>query len=132
MTKNVFIIKCDKKIFQKNFRKKKNSEVINKHEIINKIPSKDLSNSYIPEIVKYQIIKKINSFKESKKINFLYLLSEDINVDSIDEFKKIFKNCQYLTYYHLITDEILHLYDKDLREKLNSIELIEDDKNQFI
>jgi len=128
MTKNVFIIKCDKKIFQKNFRKMKNSEAINKHEIINKISSRDLSNAYIPEIVKYQIVKKINLFKESKKINFLYLLSEDVNVDSINEFKKIFKNCQYPTYYHLITDEVLHLYDTDLRDKFNSIELIEDDK----
>ena len=61
MIKNVFIVKCDRDIFEKIFSKKKNSDVINHHDIRERLTNNDLYKiPPSPEIIQYQIMKKIN------------------------------------------------------------------------
>ena len=84
MIKNVFIVKCERDIFERLFSKNKNSDVINHHDIREKLTNNDLYKTPpSSEIIQFQIMKKINSFNKCKKSEFIYFYREEISEDFI-------------------------------------------------
>ena len=105
MTKNVFIVKCDRDVFEKNFSKKRNSDVINHHEIREKLTNNDLYKTPpSPEIIQYQIMKKINSFTRCKKSEFIYLYREEITREFVEGVKTLFSTNDFQINFHLVID----------------------------
>jgi len=125
MIKNVFIVKCDRENFEKNFSKKRNSDIINHNDIRERLTNNDVFKSPpSPEIVQFQIIKRINSFTRCKKSEFLFFYQEDLTSGFVDGLKTLFSSCEYPINYHLVTDDS----DIEFREKFYSIQTMEYDK----
>jgi hypothetical protein len=125
MIKNVFIVKCDREKFEKNFSKKRNSDIINHNDIRERLTNNDVFKSPpSPEIIQFQIIKRINSFTRCKKSEFLFFYQEDLTSDFVDGLKKLFSSCEYSINYHLVTDDS----DIKFKEKFYSIQTMEYDK----
>ena len=125
MIKNVFIVKCDRENFEKNFSKKRNSDIINHNDIRERLTNNDVFKSPpSPEIVQFQIIKRINSFTRCKKSEFLFFYQEDLTSDFVDGLKSLFSSCEYPINYHLVTDG----EDVEFQEKFYSIQKMEYDK----
>ena len=125
MIKNVFIVKCDRENFEKNFSKKRNSDIINHNDIRERLTNNDVFKSPpSPEIVQFQIIKRINSFTRCKKSEFLFFYQEDLTSGFVDGLKSLFSSCEYPINYHLVTDDS----EIEFREKFYSIQTMEYDK----
>jgi hypothetical protein len=126
MTKNIFIVKCDRETFEKNFSKKRNSDVINHNDIRERLTNNDVFKTPpSSEIVQFQIIKRINSFTRCKKSEFLFFYQEDLTEEFIEGLKILFSSCEYPINYHLVTtDEEI---ENKLNEKFSSIQKIEYD-----
>jgi hypothetical protein len=105
LSKNVFIVKCDLPFFVESFSRKKNSEIINHHEIRHKLTNTDVFKTPpTNEIVNFQIIKKLNTFKEGKKSEFLFIYQDYVNDEFISNIKEFFSNSSYPVKYHLLID----------------------------
>jgi hypothetical protein len=125
MIKNVFIVKCDRENFEKNFSKKRNSDIINHNDIRERLTNNDVFKSPpSPEIVQFQIIKRINSFTRCKKSEFLFFYQEELTSGFVDGLKTLFSSCEYPINYHLVTDDL----EIEFREKFYSIQTMEYDK----
>jgi len=126
ITKNVFIVSCERNKFEKYFSKKRNSDVINWKEIKDKLTNNDaLKIPPSTEIVEFQVIKKINSFSKCKRLEFLYYYTEEVTDNMIQSIKTFFKNCQYPVNYHLITNE---LNEFDITDNFEYVQITENDK----
>lgn len=125
MIKNVFVVNCDRKNFEKNFTKKKNSDIINHDDIRERLTNNDaFKTAPSSEIIQFQIIKKINSFTKCKKSEFLFFYQDDLSMDFVDGLKKLFSSCEYDINFHLVTDES----DLEINEKFHTIQKMEYDK----
>ena len=110
MTKNVFIVKCDRDVFEKIFSKKRNSDVINHHDIRERLTNNDLYKTPpSPEIIQFQIMKKINSFTKCKKSAFIYLYREEISKEFVDGVKNLFSSSENPVNFHLVTDHQIEI-----------------------
>jgi hypothetical protein len=106
LSKNVFIVKCDLSLFNESFSRKKNSEIINHHEIRQRLTNNDVFKTPpTDEIVNFQIIKKLNNFKECKKTEFLFFFQDSVNDDFVSRLKDFFLGSDYPIHYHLLTDQ---------------------------
>lgn len=115
MTKNVFIVKCERDIFEKIFSKKRNSDVINHHDIRERLTNNDLYKTPpSPEIIQFQIMKKINSFTKCKKSEFIYLYREEISKEFVDGVKNLFSSSENPINFHLVTDEDIEITNDDM------------------
>ena len=126
ITKNVFIVNCDRDKFEKFFSKKRNSDIINWKEIKDKLTNNDALK--IPpsmQIVEFQVIKKINSFSKCKRLEFLYYYTERINDEIIQNLKNFFSSCKFPVNYHLITND---LNEFDIVNDFESVQILENDK----
>lgn len=124
-SKNVFLVKCDLLLFSDTFSKKKNSDVINQHDIRQKLTNNDVFK--IPpteDIVNFQIIKKLSNFKICNKTEFLFIYQEEIKTKFIDQLKEFFSDSNYPINYHLLLDEEIKL--KKIKNLVNSIQFIDD------
>jgi hypothetical protein len=127
MTKNVFIVKCNREKFEKYFSKKKNSDVINHHDIRERLTNNDVFRTPpTPEIVQFQIVKRINSFTKCKSSEFLFLYREELTTDFIDGIKDLFHPCDFEINYHLVTDD--EAISNRISKKFNSVQKMEYDK----
>jgi hypothetical protein len=130
MSKNVFVVKCDKVVFEKNFSRKKNSDIINRYEIRQKLINNDSSkNPPSEEIVNFQIIKKLNVFKECKKTEFVYFVRESIDSNFVSTLKNLFTRCDIPVFFHLLSDVEV---EEMIKESFNSVQILEYDKNGII
>jgi hypothetical protein len=127
ITKNVFIVNCERERFEKFFSKKRNSDVINWKDIRDKLTNNDaLKIPPTKQIIEFQIIKKFNSFSKCKRMEFLYYYVDKVSDDIINEVKGFFRNCQFPVNYHVITS-VDQEFDSILND-FNSVQLVEDDK----
>lgn len=125
-SKNVFIVKCDREIFEKVFIKKKNSEIINRGEIFQKLTNKDIDKSPpSEEIVDFHVIKKLNSFRECKRTEFVFYLVEQVNDIIIETLHEHLETSHVPVFFHLLVDSVV---DETMIEKFSSIQKIEYDK----
>ena len=130
VSKNVFIVKCDISLFESNFSRKKNSEIINHLEIRQRLTNNDVfKNPPTDDIVQFQIMKKLNSFKDCKKTEFLFFYRDSVDGSFIDALKEIVNQSEFPVNYHLLLES--DIKDSKLKKKFNSIQFMErDDKNR--
>jgi len=127
MSKNIFIVQCDLPTFEKNFSRKKNTEVINRHEVYQKLTNNDISKTPpTEEIVNYLIINKLNNFRACKKTEFVFIHMEEINKKFINKIKRFFENIDNPVFYHLLMKE--DLKNPKLLDEFNTFQHLEDDK----
>jgi hypothetical protein len=106
LSKNVFIVKCDLSLFSDSFSRKKNSEIINHHDIRQRLTNNDVFKSPpTDEIVNFQIIKRLNNFKECKKTEFLFIYQESIDDGFVSRLKNFFTDSEFAIHYHLLIDQ---------------------------
>ena len=128
MSKNVFIVRCDRETFERSFTRKKNSDIINHYEIHQKLTNNDSSKTPpSDEIVNYQIVKRLNSFRECRKTEFVFVLREKIDQNFIIRLKDFFGECFVPVFYHLLVDK--ELKDKKLIKEFNTVSVLDHDKN---
>jgi hypothetical protein len=105
LSKNVFIVKCDISLFNESFSRKKNSEIINHHDIRQRLTNNDVFKSPpTDEIVNFQIIKKLNNFKDCKKTEFLFIYQDNVNPEFVNRLKGFFKDSEFPVLYHLLVE----------------------------
>ena len=105
LSKNVFIVKCDISRFNESFSRKKNSEIINHHDIRQRLTNNDVFKSPpTDEIVNFQIIKKLNNFKDCKKTEFLFIYQDNVNPEFVNRLKGFFKDSEFPVLYHLLVE----------------------------
>lgn len=128
MSKNVFIVKCDRDTFERSFTRKKNSEIINYYEVHQKLTNND-SNKTPPteEIVNFQIVKKLNNFRDCRKTEFVFFLRERIDRDFVVRLKDFFDDCFVPVYYHLLIDS--DVKDKKMLKEFHSVQHLDHDKS---
>lgn len=124
LSKNVFIVKCDLPLFVDSFSRKKNSEIINHHEIRQRLTNNDVFKSPpTNEIVNFQIIKKLNNFKDCKKTEFLFIYQDYVNDEFIDNIKDFFSDSSYPVKYHLLIDR--ETKSSKVKKHFSSIQVID-------
>jgi hypothetical protein len=107
ITKNVFIVNCEKKVFEDYFSRKRNSDIINHHEIKQRLTNNDVFKTPpSPEVIEFQIIKRLNSFGKCKKSEFLFFFADSVNKDLIESLKSIFGECEFPINYHLLLENL--------------------------
>lgn len=105
ITKNVFIVNCDRSVFEGYFSRKRNSDIVNYHEIQKRLTNNDVFKTPpSKEVVEFQIIKRLNSFSKCKKTEFLFFFSDNVNVDIMESLKSVFSECEFPVNYHLLLD----------------------------
>jgi len=128
MSKNVFIVRCDRETFEKSFTRKKNSEVINHYEIHQKLTNNDSSKTPpTDEIVNFQIVKKLNNFRDCRKTEFIFVLREKIDKDFVFRLKNFFDGCFVPVFYHLLSD--MEVKDRRIIKEFHSVQSLDYDKN---
>lgn len=129
--KNVFIVNCKLEIFEKNFCRKKNSDLINHHEIRKKLTNSD-STKLPPneEIVNCQIIKKLNAFRSCKKTEFVFIYQEIIDCQFIKDLKSFLGTCITPSFFHLLVENDEINLDENIKNEFNTISVIDYDKNK--
>lgn len=128
MSKNVFIVRCDRDTFEKSFIRKKNSEVINHYEIFQKLTNNDSSKTPpTDEIVNFQIVKKLNNFRDCRKTEFIFVLREKIDRDFVIRLKNFFDGSFVPVFYHLLSD--MEVRDRKIIKEFHSVQSLDYDKN---
>lgn len=126
-SKNVFLVLCDRDIFERIFFKKKNSDIINRYDIHQKLTNNDISKTPpTEEIVNYQISKRLNSFRDCRRTEFIFFLNDKINVEFINNLKKFLKNSHVPIFYHLLLDQ--EIEDFEIIKEFNTVQYLENDK----
>lgn len=122
--KNVFIVSCTEYNFNKLQKIKKKSDIINPYLIKYKLMEKNRVPS--EEIVSYNIIKKINTFKHCKTSQFIYYYNIEISDLFLKEIKRLFNNSEYEIFYHLLIDNsINHEKLEKIIQEFDSVQYIE-------
>jgi hypothetical protein len=123
VSKNVFIVKCDLSVFTDNFARKKNSEIINHHEIRQRLTNNDVFKTPpTDEIVHFQIIKRLNNFKECKKTEFLFIFQERVEDNFVSGIKTFFEDSEYPVHYHLLLES--ELKNTRLKKQFNTVQIM--------
>lgn len=127
--KNIFLVVCDEDFFNEEFSRKKISDIINYFEIKKRLTNNDLlKNEPTKNIVEFHIIKKLNSFANCKKREFLYFYSKNVTKRLIENIKGIFSTCEYPVKFHLLIDNNKKI-DQEIFESFDEIGYLENDKN---
>jgi hypothetical protein len=123
VSKNIFIVKCEPSFFSDSFSRKKNSEIINHYEIRQRLTNNDVfKNPPTDEIVHFQIVKRLNNFKECKKTEFLFLYQDKVDDGFIIRLKKFFDDSEYPVHYHLLLES--EIKNARLKKHFNSVQIM--------
>ena len=124
ISKNIFVVNCDKITFEKSFSRKRNSDIINYHEIKQRLTNNDVFKSPpSDDIVEFQIIKKLNSFRKCRKTEFLFFYIDDVNQSFVTNLKTLFGECEFPVNFHLLVDPAQPL--PKFHVEFNSVQKIE-------
>lgn len=111
-------------LFIDSFSRKKSSEIINHHEIRQRLTNNDVfKTAPTDEIINFQIIKRLNNFKECKRSEFLFIYQDDIHTEFINSIKEFFKGSEIPINYHLLLDEDIR--NKRIKKVFNSVQIID-------
>jgi len=124
INKNVFIVNCEKSVFEESFSRKRNSDIINHYEIKQRLTNNDVFKTPPSnEIVEYQIIKKLNSFGKCKKTEFLFFFAETVNDSILNGIKSVFSDCEFPVIYNLLVEDPDKVKIKN--QEFNSVQRLE-------
>jgi len=106
ISKNIFVVTCNKSIFEDSFSRKRNSDIINYHEIKKRLTNNDvLKSPPSDDVIEFQIIKKLNAFIKCRKTEFLFFHADEVDYALINNLKTLFSDCEYPVHFHLLVDD---------------------------
>lgn len=128
ISKNVFIVNCDRDKFESYFSRKRNSDIINHHEIRQRLTNNDIFKTPpSQDVVEFQIIKRLNSFCKCKKSEFLFFYVDNLESNLISNIKEQFIYCDFPVNYHLLIDQ--DLTPPKFAKEFDTIQKLEKDIN---
>lgn len=123
-SKNIFVVNCNKELFENSFSRKRSSDIINHYEISQRLTNNDVFK--IPpskEIIEYQIIKKLHSFKRCKKTEFLFFYADSLSKKLLINLKSIFSQSEIPVNFHLLIENAEEF--SEMHNEFNSIQILE-------
>ncbi len=129
-SKNIFLIDCEYSRFVEYFSRKRNSDLIDPIEIHKRLTNNDVMK--IPpseDIVEFHMSKKLNSFSNCRKSEFLYFYSKNISEDLIKNLKSFFSRCEFPVNFYLLQEDGTAL--PHFHQEFKSVQFLEDDKDGF-
>ena len=90
MPQEFVIVHCSLKEFNDNFKKRKDAEIINYHDIMAKLENNDIYKN-VPDrsVIEYYIVKRINHVLSNPKIHTVYYFLENLELEIIQAIKRI-------------------------------------------
>ncbi len=126
MTQEFVIVHCSLKEFNDNFKKRKDAEIINYHDIMAKLENNDIYKN-VPDrsVIEYYIVKRINHVLSNSKINKVYYFLENLELEIIQSVKRIVGYKEGLEYtLMLIEDDDID----DIKSEFDTIQILKNDK----
>ena len=126
MTQEFVIVHCSLKEFTDNFKKRKDAEIINYHDIMAKLENNDIYKN-VPDrsVIEYYIVKRINHVLSNSKINKVYYFLENLELEIIQSVKRIVGYKEGLEYtLMLIEDDDID----DIKSEFDTIQILKNDK----
>jgi hypothetical protein len=124
ISKNIFVVSCEKSKFETIFSRKRNSDIINYHEIRQRLTNNDVFKTPpSKEVVEFQIIKKLNSFSKCRKTEFLFFYMDNITSEFLSYLKSLFSECEFPVNYHLLLENDTKI--PKIHKEFNSVQLLE-------
>jgi flagellar biosynthesis chaperone FliJ len=125
-TQEFVIVHCSLKEFNDIFKKRKDAEIINYHDIMAKLENNDIYKN-VPDrsVIEYYIVKKINHVLANSKVNTIYYFLENLELEIIQSVKRIVGYKENLEYtLMLIEDDDID----DIKNEFDTIQILKNDK----
>ena len=124
ISKNIFVVNCDKSKFESVFSRKRNSDIINYYEIRQRLTNNDVFKCPpSSDIVEFQIIKKLNAFSKCRKTEFLFFYVDNLSNDFLNYLKSIFTECEFPVNFHLLLEKDQSV--PKIHTEFNSVQILE-------
>ena len=126
ISQKFIIVHCSLKEFNKNFKKNRNVEIINYHDVMAKLENNDVYKN-VPDrsVIEYYIVKRINNVIHNKKASKIYYFLENLELDVIKSIKRVIGYQENLEYeLMLIDDDDID----DIKHEFDTIQMINHDK----
>ena len=125
MTQKFVIVHCSLKEFNKNFKKNRDIEIINYHDIMAKLENNDVYKN-VPDrsVIEYYIVKRINNIVNSGKASKIYYFLENLELDIIKAVKRIVPSVNIEYELLLIEDDDID----DIKHEFDTIQILNHDK----
>jgi len=119
--KEFVIVHCSLKLFNENFKKNSEEEIVNYHDIMSKLENNDIYKN-VPDrkIIEYYIIRKISNIIHSKKTSRIYYFLENLELDIIQSLKKVINQKTLKYKLLLIEDDDID----DIKQEFDTIEIV--------
>ncbi len=120
------IVHCSLKEFNKNFKKNRDVEIINYHDVMAKLENNDVYKN-VPDrsVIEYYIVKRINNVVKGRKVSTIYYFLENLELNVIRSIKRIIGYQENLEYeLMLIDDDDID----DIKHEFDTIQIINHDK----
>ena len=124
--KDFVIVHCSLKEFNENFKKRKNAEIINYHDIVSKLENNDIY-KHVPDrsVVQYYIVKRINQLINNPKVPTIYYFLENLELPIIKSIKRISGGEFHFNWkLMLIEDDDID----DIKSEFDTIQILKNDK----
>ena len=125
MTKEFVIVHCSLKEFNDNFKKLKNAEIINYHDIMAKLENNDIYNN-VPDrdVIEFYIRRRINQVLNSGKVSTIYYFLENLQLEIIQSIKSTINNDSLEYKLMLIEDDDID----DIKSEFDTNQILKNDK----
>jgi hypothetical protein len=126
LTQKFIIVHCSLKEFNKNFKKNRDVEIINYHDVMAKLENNDVYKN-VPDrsVIEYYIVKRINNVINGNKVSKIYYFLENLELDVIKSIKRVIGYQENLEYeLMLIDDDDID----DIKHEFDTIQIINHDK----
>jgi len=125
-TQKFIIVHCSLKEFNKNFKKNRDVEIINYHDVMAKLENNDVYKN-VPDrsVIEYYIVKRINNVINGKKVSKIFYFLENLELDVIKSIKRVVGYQENLEYeLILIDDDDID----DIKHEFDTIQIINNDR----
>ena len=118
------IVHCSLKEFNENFKKRKDVEIINYHDVMAKLENNDVYKN-VPDrsIIEYYIIRRINHVLNSKRNGRIFYFLENLDLKIIQSLKKAISNNELEYRLVLIEDDDID----DIKREFDTIQILKSD-----
>ena len=125
MAQQFIIVHCSLKEFNDNFKKIKNAEIINYHDIMAKLENNDIYKN-VPDrdVIEFYIRRRINQVINNKKVDTIYCFLENLELHIIKSIKKTINNDSLEYKLMLIEDDDID----DIKGEFDTIQILKNDK----
>ena len=125
MAQQFIIVHCSLKEFNDNFKKIKNAEIINYHDIMAKLENNDIYKN-VPDrdVIEFYIRRRINQVINNKKVDTIYYFLENLELHIIKSIKKTINNDSLEYKLMLIEDDDID----DIKGEFDTIQILKNDK----